>query len=63
MSIDSVAEFFLGNKQKVAHQTDVSSLETPQIMPYISTPTQSPDITRTRRNKFAIKAQRNSKAA
>jgi hypothetical protein len=53
MSIDIVAEFFLGNKQKT-HQTDISSL---------STQAENPDIARARRNKFAMKAQETPKAA
>jgi len=67
MSIGSVAEFFLGNKQK-AHQADVSShsqpeLETPQVTPHIFPSAQNPDIARVMRNKLAVKAQEVPKAA
>ncbi len=60
MSIDIVAEFFLGNKHE-AHQTDMSSQEAPSVIPYVSTRTENPDKIRARRNIFAIKAQKTSK--
>jgi len=65
MSIGSVAEFFLGNKQEL-HKTAVSSqseLETPQVTPHIFPSAQNPDIARVMRNKLAVKAQGIPKAA
>lgn len=65
MSIGSVAEFFLGNKQE-PHKTDVSlqaELDNPQVMPQVFPATQNPNGRRVMMNEYAKRVNEAKKAA